>query len=54
MIPITIKIAMQGIWANFYRSKNIMKMHPAVKPKVRTLNVEKVIEIISNGFVSGD
>jgi hypothetical protein len=47
-------MAMQGIWASFYLNKNIMKMQTPVNPKVRTLKVEKVSEIMSSGFVSGD
>lgn len=54
MIPIKINIAIQGIWASFYLSKNIIKMHPRVKPRVNTLKVEKVKVIISKGFVKGD
>jgi hypothetical protein len=54
IIPIIIKMAIQGIWASFYRSKNIIKIQAHVNPSVSTLNVEKVNEIISKGLVSGD
>jgi hypothetical protein len=38
---------------NLSLRRNIKKMHPAVNPKVRTLKVEKVSLMISNGFVNG-
>ena len=42
IIPIKIKIAIQGICESFSRSKNIIKMQAHVNPKVSTLKVEKV------------
>lgn len=51
--PITTKIAINGMLDNLSLRRNIKKIHPAVNPKVRTLKVEKVSLMISNGFVNG-
>jgi len=49
-----INMAMHGICASFDLNKNMIKIHPHVNPRVSTLNVEKVTEIMSKGFVKGD
>ncbi len=54
IIPIIIKIAIHGICESFSLSKNIIKIQAHVNPKVSTLNVEKVILIMSKGLVRGD
>lgn len=47
------KMAISGIFYNLFLIKNKIRIHPAVNPKVRTLKVENVKLIISNGFVNG-
>ena len=52
-MPTRTKIAINGMFYNFFLKKNMKKMQPHVNPRVKILKFEKVKVIISRGLVKG-